>query len=355
MQYKVPFVDYGKQYLEELKPYLDYAFHKVMSAGDLILRKDVEVFEKRLAKFVGTKYAVGVGNGTDALMLSLKAAGIKSGDEVITSAHTFFATLEAIVNNGAKPVLIDTDLDDLLLKEEDIESKITPNTKAILPVHLAGNVCNMDLIMNIALKHNLIVIEDACQGLGAVKNPRGLAQCWSFFPAKILGSYGDAGAITTNDEEVYKKVRALRNHNMVKEKGSMLFYGTGFNSRLDNLQAAFLNIKLDFIKKHLKRRNKIARIYDTGLAGVGDIKTPNQRETYQDYIILTQKRDELCEYLKKQGIETLKDEYVFPPEYEIPENTKVVGQTALRLPIAPILNNSQINYVVKKIREFSSR
>ena len=208
MSYKIPFVNYPLQY-RNLEEEISKAIKDVLNRGDLILRKDVEEFEKNLASFLGVKYAVGVNSCTDAMILSLKAAGIKEEDEVITVSHTFFATIEAIVHCGAKPILIDVN-EDFLMDADKIEKAITPKTRAIMPVHLNGRVCGMDKIMEIAEKNNLIIIEDAAQALGAMfENKKagsfGLAGCFSFYPAKLLGAFGDAGAVVTNDETIFER------------------------------------------------------------------------------------------------------------------------------------------------------
>src|SRR3989344_4486177 len=262
---KVPFVNYKLQY-QNLKPEIDKTLQDVLERGDLILRSDVEEFEKSLADFLGVKYAVGVNSGTDALIFSLKAAGVKSGDEVITVSHTFFATIEAIVHNGARPVLVEV-LEDYLMDTDKIEAAITPKTKAILPVHLNGRVCDMEKIMIIAKKHNLAVIEDAAQALGAkfqgkMAGSFGKAGCFSFYPAKILGALGDAGAVTTNDEEVAKKIRLYRNHGQIKnQEGEVEMTDYGWTSRLHNLQAAVLNVKFKYLPQWIERRKEIAKLY----------------------------------------------------------------------------------------------
>jgi len=212
---KVSFVNYRVQY-KELKKEINKATQRVLSRGDLILRKDVEIFEKKLADFVGVKYAVGLNSGTDALFLSLKAAGIGKGDEVITVSHTFVASITVIVQAGAKPILVDVG-NDFLMDAEKIEKVITKRTKAIIPVYLNGRMCDMERIMAIARKNELIVIEDAAQALGAsFKNKKagsfGLTGCFSFYPAKILGCFGDGGAVTTNNSKIAEKIRLFRDH-----------------------------------------------------------------------------------------------------------------------------------------------
>lgn len=328
----IKFLDFTKLYKGIRKEVLK-EIDRVLTAGDLILRRDVEIFEKKLAKFVGTKYAIGVNSGTDALFLSLKAAGIKEGDEVITSNYTFIATHEAIVNCGAKLVLVDFN-DEYLIDENKIEEKITEKTKAIIPVHIAGAVANMDKIMEIAQKYNLIVIEDACQALGVKGLGRGLTTCFSHYPAKILGAFGDAGSVCTNNKEIADKIKSLRNH-----CGGVDY---GYNSRLDNIQAAILNVKFKYLKGWLKRRKEIARMYDKGLKDIQGIKLPVKRNCYQDYIITAEKRDDLKDFLAKKGIETLIGKY----------NLSSKQGNDLRLPCNPEIVNKEIAEIIKQIKEW---
>ena len=232
MAYKVPFVDYPKQY-HSIEKEIDAAIKEVLSKGDFILREQLRRFEDNLASFLGMDYAVGLNSGTDALYLSLLAAGIGHGDEVITVAHTFLATVGAIVNCGAKPVLIDV-RQDFNMDVDKVEEAITSQTKAIIPVHLNGRLCDMKKLMKIADKHNLIVIEDAAQALGATFDGKkagsfGLTGCFSFYPAKVLGAAGDGGLVATNDKEVAEKIRALRDNGRVMGKDEVVGYG--FNSR----------------------------------------------------------------------------------------------------------------------------
>jgi len=329
----IKFIDFGKFYKKIRKEILK-EIDRVLLAGDLILRKDTEIFEKQLAKFVGMKYVCGLNSGTDALFLSLKAAGIEQGDEVITSDYTFIATHEAIINCGAKLVLVDYN-DNFLIDENKIEEKITKKTKAIIPVHIAGAVCNMDKIMEIAEKYNLIVIEDACQAIGAKGLGRGLTTCFSHYPAKILGAYGDAGSVCSNDEKIIDRIKLLRNHCEGVD--------FGFNSRLDNLQAAILNVKFKYLRGWLKRRKEIARIYDKELKNIFQIKLPLKREIYQDYILSVENREELKNYLEKNGVETLIGKY----------NLSSRRGKDLRLPCNPDLTNKEIMCVCNLIKKFN--
>ncbi|MGA8849138.1 MAG: DegT/DnrJ/EryC1/StrS family aminotransferase [Dehalococcoidia bacterium] len=368
MSYRVPFVNYPLQY-RNLKKELDTAIKRVLSSGDLILRSDVEEFERNIAGFVGTQYAVGVNSCTDALILSLKAAEIGEGDEVITVSHTFFATIEAIVHCRAKPILVEVS-DDFNMDVAQLEQAITPRTKAIIPVHLNGRLCDMEQIVRIAKDNNLIVIEDAAQALGAKLNGKvagsfGLTGCFSFYPAKLLGSFGDGGVVVTNDEDVAQKVRLLRNHGQ-KSKTEIALYG--FTSRLHNIQAAVLNVKFRYLNQWINRRREIALIYENGLSGVKGIKLPPAPnadlrffDVFQNYVLRAQRRDELFEFLKEKGVETLIKDPVPNhlhkglglQHFHLPF-TELLAREVISLPMFPELSNEQVNYVIACVREFYS-
>lgn len=366
MGYQVPFVNYSFQY-QNLKKEIDKALEDVLLRGDLILRKDVAEFEKNLTSFLGVKYAVGVNSGTDALIFALKAAGIGPGDEVITVSHTFFASIESIHHCEAIPILIEVG-EDFNMDIEKVEEVITPKTKAVMPVHLNGRVCNMEKLMEIAQKHNLLVVEDAAQALGAkfkgkMAGSFGIAGCFSFYPAKLLGALGDAGAVITNDEEVAEKIRLFRDHGQ-KTKSEITCYG--WTSRLDNLQAAILNVKFKYLPEWIKRRREIATEYNEGLSGISEIKlppSPNSDERhfdiYQNYVLKVQKRDELAAFLKEKGVETLiKDPipvHCHPGlsllHFHLPY-TEQLAKEVISLPIYPELTEGQIKYVIDCVRNF---
>ncbi len=365
MIYKVPFVEPTKNY-RMIKNEIDAAFFEVLSKGDLIMRGQLKQFEENLAKFVGTKYAVGLNSGYDALHISMLAAGVKNGDEVIVPAHTFVATASAVVNAGGTPVLVDVGKD-YNIDVTKIEEAITPKTKAIIPVHLNGRVSDMGAIMTIADKYNLVVVEDACQSLGGTFNGKrggafGMAGCWSFYPFKILGGYGDGGAITTNDSRVAKMARLLRYNGEDRETGE--YYYHGFTCLLDNLQAAFLDIKLRHLPDWIKRRRKIAALYKEGLEDIEELKlphfdTPGFEDVYQNYVIRTSKRDELANYLKKNGVEILihwpKPYYSYKAlelkDRGFPE-TEAICREVLSLPMNVEINDKQVEYVIKTVRSF---
>jgi dTDP-4-amino-4,6-dideoxygalactose transaminase len=366
MKYKVPFVVYSQQY-ENLKKQIDKALKRVLAGGDLILRKDVEDFEKNLAGFVGTKYAVGLNSGTDAIFLSLKAAGIGPGDEVITVSHTFVASIAAIVQTGAKPILVDV-ADDFLMDMDKVKKAITKRTRAIVPVHLNGRMCQMDRLMKMAKKHKLIVIEDTAQALGARYKNRtagswGLTGAFSFYPAKILGCFGDAGAVTTNNAKIAENLRLLRDHGQRTKTKIVLF---GWNSRLDNLQAALLNVKFRHLANWIKKRRRLAEIYNRGLTGVYGIKLPpspgsDKRyfDVYQNFVLRASKRDELANFLKEKGVEILiKDrvanhlqEGLGLSHLKLPYTEKLAKEV-ISLPMYPELTREQIQYVINCVRKF---
>lgn len=366
MDYKVPFVDYKIQY-QNLKNEIDNTMQDVLSRGDLLMRQDVEDFEKNLASFLGLKYAVSLNSGTDALIFSLKAAGIGPGDEVITVSHTFVASIASIVHVGATPILVDVK-EDFLMDIDKVEGLITDKTKAILPVHLNGRMCQVDKLMEVAQKHNLVVIEDAAQALGAKFNGKmagtfGKAAAFSFYPAKVLGTPGDGGAVATNDDAIAETCRLLRDHGQ-KTKTDVVCYG--FTSRLDNLQAAVLNVKFKHLPSWLERRREIAGIYHKGLFGVSGIKLPPAPDSdpkyfdiYQNYVITAQKRDELAVFLKEKGVETLiKDPIAVHhhqnlglSHFSLPY-TEQLAKEVISLPMYPELAAGQIEYVINCVQEF---
>lgn len=369
MSYKVPFVNVPKHY-QNLKEEIMKTIDDVLSRGDLILRKDVEDFEKSIASFIGAKYAIGLNSGTDAIFLPLKAAGIGPGDEVITVSHTFVASIAVIVNCGAKPVLIDVK-EDFEMDMDKLEAAITPKTKAIIPVHLNGRMCDMEKLMAIAQKHNLIVIEDAAQAMGAKFDNKmagsfGLAGAFSLYPFKVLGCFGDGGIMTTDNENIAEKVRLFRDHGQ-KTKTEIVCFG--FNSRLDNLQAAFLNIKFKYLLQWIQRRREIARLYQEGLTGVFQIKLPSAPDsdaryfdTYQNYVLKAENRDELFSFLKEKGVETLikdpvanhKQPGLGLSHFSLPY-TEELAKKVISLPMYPELADDEIQYVIQCVKEFYSK
>jgi len=365
MAYKVKFVDPAKNY-KMIKKEIDAAYREVMSKGDLILRGQLKRFEENLASFIKTKYAAGVNSGYDALHISMICAGIKQGDEVIVPAHTFVATASAVVNAGGTPVLVDAGKD-YNIDVNKIEEAITEKTKAIIPVHLNGHMCDMDTIMSIAKKYNLIVVEDACQSLGATfcgkkAGSFGLTGCWSFYPFKILGGYGDGGAITTDSPKLERKARLLRYNGEDKATGEYFYHG--FTCVLDNLQAAFLDVKLRHLPDWIKRRKKIAEFYKKGLKDIKELQLPHFDDkrfddVFQNYVIRTSKRDELYDYLKKNGVEILihwRIPYYCYKDLKLKDRgfpeTESISREVLSLPMNVEITDKQVEYVIKTIRDF---
>jgi len=366
MNFKVPFVNYPLQY-HNLEKEIDAAIKSVLNRGDLILRSDVEEFEKSLAQFLGVKHFLSLNSGTDALIFGLKAAGIGPGDEVITVSHTFVASISSIVHCGAKPILVEVGKD-FEMDIEKVEAAITPKTKAVLAVHLNGRMCDMDMLMELVKRHNLILIEDAAQALGAKYNDKmagtfGLAGCFSFYPAKILGAAGDGGGICTDDDNLNEKIRLFRDHGQ-KTKTEILCYG--WTARLDNLQAAILNVKLKYLPDWLKRRREIASIYQKGLEGVlgielppGPDSDPKRFDVFQNYVLKAERRDELFSFLKEKGIETLiKDPIAVHhhvglglSSFNLPF-TEELAKKVISLPIYPELTNDQADYVISCVKDF---
>lgn len=364
MNWTVPYLNIPKQYID-IKESLDNEFHRIMSSGSFILRDDVTKFEKNLSNYLNIKHIIGVNSGTDALYLSMGAIGFDDGDEVITVAHTFVATIASIIYAGAKPVLVDIG-DDYNMDSNSIESAINDRTKAILPVHLNGRVCNMTEITRIAKKYGLLIIEDSAQALGAKYNNLhagsfGIAGTWSCHPMKTLGCAGDGGFIGTNDDNLAEKLRYLRDHGQ-KTKTDLESFG--YNSRLDNLQAAILNIKFKQLNNWILKRREIASVYTSELDGL-PIKLPpfsendDYYDSYNSYVIMVEERDKLYNYLREKGIEVFI--HISKPLYHhkklelstgILERNEKICKRILSLPIYPELDEKQLNYVINHIKNF---
>jgi len=361
---EVPFVNLGLQY-QILRDQILSKFDEISKKGDYILGSELEKFEKEFANFCGTKYAIGVGSGSDALSFSMIALGIGKGDEVILPGNSFIATAWTIVNVGAKPVFVDV-LDDYNIDPQMIKKAITKKTKAIIPVHLTGRIADMDQIIQIANENNLYVIEDAAQAVGASLNNKksgsfGITGCFSLHPLKNLHIQGDGGIITTNDTTIYFFVKKLRNHGL-KNRDECEFWG--YNSRLDNIQAAIARIKLQYIDKWNKRFIEIANIYSKELQKVCLVPTEDSKKVsiYNRYVIQHPSRDKLIDYLKKNNIET-RINYPIPlhlqsaaknlgyKKGDLP-NVETQSKLILSLPIYPEIKNNQIYYVIKNIKLF---
>ena len=365
MAYRVPFVDPAKNY-GMIKDEIDAAYREVMSKGDLVMRGQLSSFEKNFADFVGTRYAVGLNSGYHALLLSLIIAGVKRGDEVIVPAHTFVATASAVVNAGGTPVLVDVG-PDYNIDVGKIEEAITGNTKVIIPVHLNGRMSRMDTILGLAERYGLYVIEDACQALGAGFDGMragsvGLTGCWSFYPFKMLGGYGDGGAITTNDPETARKAALMRYNGEDRETGEYHYHG--ITCLLDNLQAAFLDVKLRHIPEWIEKRREIAEKYRKGLREIDGITLPHFEDeryydVYQNYVVRTGRREELVTYLENKGVEVLvhwrkpyyRHEALGLDGGDFPE-TESISNEVLSLPMNVEIDNGQIEHVIRCVRDF---
>lgn len=377
MTMKVKFVEPAKVY-RMIKDELDAAYFEVMDKGDLIDRGQLKSFETNLAAFVGTKYAVGLNSGYDALHMSLRAAGIGTGDEVIVPAQTFVATASAVVNVGAKPVLVDVGKD-FNIDCDKIAAAITPRTRAIIPVHLSGYMADMVQVMEIAAKNGLVVVEDACQSLGASMEGKataapnangskqmagswGLTGCWSFYPFKILGGYGDGGAITTNDPEVALFATRMRYNGEDRDTGE--YHGHGFTCLLDNLQAAFLDVKLRHLPRWIIRRKEIAARYREALSDIPDLLLPHYHDprrdhVYQNYTVRSKQGNAFSEFMKANGVEVLTQ--FRKPYYRhkalkledrgFPE-TEFLSREVCSLPMNVEIADEEVDYVIEVVRSF---
>jgi len=365
---KVRFVDPGRLY-QMIQSEIDQAYSEVMTQGDLIDRGQLKDFEDHLAAFVGAKYAVGFNSGYDALHMSLRAAGIGPGDEVIVPAHTFVATCSAVVNVGATPVLVDV-TDDFNIDVTKIESAISSRTRGIIPVHLSGWMADMPTVLDIAKQHNLVVVEDACQSLGSSINGRragawGLTGCWSFYPFKILGGYGDGGALTTDDEQVALFARRMRFNGEDRETGE--YHGHGFTCLLDNLQAAFLDVKLRHLPSWTVRRKAIAERYRVALSDIPDLMLPHYsrlgfEHVYQNYTLRAKQGNDFSEHMKDNGVEVLtqfRKPYYRHDRLKLVDRgfptTEAISREVCSLPMSVELGDDEVEYVIQVARAFYSK
>lgn len=367
---KVPYLNLSKTNIKSLSE-LKKAFLRVIKSGRLVLGEEVENFENEYSKFSQVKYTVGVASGLDALILSLLALGIKNGDEVIVPSNTYIATLIAVSRVGARPILVEPKITTYNIDPDTIENAITKNTKAIIPVHLFGQACEMDRITEIAEIHKLNIVEDNAQSHGASFGNKftgsfGLINATSFYPGKNLGALGDGGAITTDSKRLDTYIRILRNYGSREKYINDVI---GYNSRLDELQAAFLRTKLNNLKENNNRRIKIALTYIQHLKNIGDLILPatvkNSTHIYHVFTVRTKKRDELQSYLYSNGIQTL-IHYPIPPhlqkayrdleykrgDFPIAEE---LANTSLSLPISPWITQSEVTHVIDVIRKFFKR
>lgn len=363
---KINFVELGKDN-EDIKEELLKAIEGVLVSGKFILGEETKKFEENFAGITGTKYAIGVNSGTDALFLSMGALGIGKGDEVIVPANSFIASATSIALTGAIPVFIDIK-ENYLIDEEKIGELVTGKTKAVMPVHLTGRPCNMEKIADIAEKHNLHVIEDCAQAVVAKWGNKPVGSfgigCFSLHPLKNLSACGDGGVITTNDEKLYDKLIQLRNIGLKNRNEADIL---GYNSRLDSLQAAILNAKLRHLDDISKKRRKNSSLYcqilkEKKIRGVKYIPTDMKKEfaVYHTFIIQAEKRDALMEYLKTSGIETA-IHYPIPIHKQkcfgylkakrLP-NVEMQAKMILSLPIHPHLSEENIRFICDKIEKF---
>lgn len=350
----------------EIKNEMQEVFTEIYNKGWYVLGEEVLGFEREFAQYCEAKYCIGVGNGLDALMLIIKALDISAGDEVIVPSNTFIATALAVSYCGATPVFVEPDPNTYNITAQKIEEKITKKTKAIIPVHLYGQPANMEEIVELSIKYNIKIIEDAAQAHGARYNgcrvgTFGIAAAFSFYPGKNLGALGDGGAITTNDEELALKLKALRNYGSNKK---YFHQYKGVNSRLDEMQAAFLRIKLKKLDSWNEMRRKTANNYLKLLSNSGvslPIVNNLVEHVWHLFVIRTSKRDELKNYLEKYGIETLIHYPVPLPMQEAYVDlnctsqfvdSKKMAEEILSLPMWIGLNDSDVEYVCEKINEF---
>lgn len=364
---QIPLVDLKIQY-KNLKTEIDKAIFTIIEDATFIGGKAVQEFELQFAKLYGVNHCIPVGNGTDAIYIVLKNLGIKKGDEVITTANSWISSSETISQVGAKPIFVDVHPDYYTLDESKLEAAITPRTKAIIPVHIQGQVCDMTTISELAKKYNLYIIEDCAQSHFSEYEGRrvgtiGTASTFSFFPGKNLGAYGDAGAILVQEETLAQRFKMFARHGALKKHRHEI---EGINSRLDTIQAAVLNVKLDYILEWTEMRIQNASLYNKYLEGIGDIICPkirpNTKHTFHLYVIRTQQREALATFLKKNGIETAVHYPTALPNLQAykylkhkPSDFPIASEyqnTMLSLPMYPELTENQIIYIADCIKTF---
>jgi dTDP-4-amino-4,6-dideoxygalactose transaminase len=366
---KIPFVDLKAQY-NDLKEKIDKAIFKVVNECSFIQGSDVFAFEEEFAQFIGAKYAMSVGNGTDAIELALIGLGVNRGDEIITVPNTYIATCEGIAAAGAKPVFVDIDPKTYNIDPSKLESKINNKTEGIIAVHLYGQPAPMDEILQIANDHGLFVLEDSCQAHGATYKSQnagsiGDAAAFSFYPSMNLGCYGDGGMITTNNVKVAHRIKLLKDHGQKKKNVHDI---VGYNSRLDTIQSAILRVKLNYLESWNEKRRAAALIYDELLRKI-DIEppfvSPDVTHVYHLYVIQIEKRDELVEFLEKNGVSCgihypypihTQKAFRFMRKYKgrYPVTEEVVSKI-ISLPMFPEITEEQIRYTVDLIEKFKTK
>lgn len=365
---KVPFYDIKAQY-SELKEQLDAAVLDVLSSGAYVMGKNHNALEQELAGYHGCRFGVAVNSGTDALRILLDSAEIGPGDEVITTAFTFVATAEVILQVGATPVFVDIERKTYQIDPEKIESAITPRTRAIMPIHLYGQLCDVDAIGAIARRHGLKVIEDAAQALGSHKDGVyagnfGVGAGFSFYVTKNLGAAGDGGLIVTNDDQIAENARSYRIHGMGRER--YYYDHVGYTSRMSEIQAAILRVKLTKLESWNSRRTELARIYFDALRDSEVVlpeTLPGNNNTWHQFSIRSKRRDELQAHLKERGVDSM-IYYPVPLHFHSPYKhlangpgslpvTELVSNEILSLPIHQHLSEEQVWHAAESVREFS--
>lgn len=362
----IPFFPYADLFKRD-EAALSEVMLDVCRRGAYILQKECRDFDANLAKFMGVKHAFGVANGTDAIIIGLKAVGIGPGDEVILPSHTYIATAASVHLVGATPVLAEC-VPDHMLDAADVEKRITTRTKAIMPVQINGRTCDMDALQAVADKHGLMIVEDAAQGLGSKFKGRcagtfGKFGTISFYPAKLLGCFGDGGAIVTNDDDVAAQIALLKDHGR-NEEGRVVAWG--YNSRLDNMQAAVLDYKLKSFDKDIARRRAVAARYQAGLGDLVELTLPpapdadgRHFDVYQNYELEADRRDELRAYLDSRGIKTI-IQWAGTPVHqfkelgftvELPKTDKFFTRFVM-LPMNVVITDEEVDYIVSTIRGF---
>ena len=367
---EIPLVDLKAQYAT-IRDEVRRAIDEVLESMQLTIGPNVKAFDQEFASYIGTKHSIGVGSGTDALQLAIRACGVSSGDEVITVSHTFFATVEAILYANARPILVEVDEKSMLMDPAAVAAAITPRTKAIIPVHLYGRTVDLKPIRQLAQDRNITIIEDAAQAHGALLDDGkkagtgGRVNCFSFYCSKNLGAYGEAGSITTNDDRLAEELRALREHGQ-----STRYYHPviGYNARLDEIQAAILRIKLRRLDEWNERRRALARMYDERLKGTGvitpEIPADIRRHVFYTYTIRVSggKRDDLRKYLGERGIGT---QIHYPVPIHLQQSAEFLGyrkgdmpitervaSEVLSLPMYAELTDEQLERVADAVRAF---
>jgi dTDP-4-amino-4,6-dideoxygalactose transaminase len=368
VQTRVPFLDLKAQYLP-ISGEVQDAIHAVLQSGHYVGGEWVEKFEEDFSAFVGSRHTVAVGNGTDALELALKAAGVAPGHEVIVPANSFFATAEAVSNIGATPVFVDADPATFHLDNSQIERAITARTRAIIPVHLYGRAADLTEIERLAAAHHLQIIEDACQAHGVAYNGEpvggsGRLACFSFYPGKNLGAYGDGGAITTNDAAMAKKLRILRDHGSPAKYEHVV---VARNSRLDAMQAAILSVKLRYLKEWNAQRVRHANALARGLEGqeiIPPVIPPDGEHNFHLFVVRSKKRDQLRTFLRDRGVDsgihypvplhlTTAYQNLGCPSHGAFPVAESLAKEILSLPMYPELSSEQIDHLLSTLQEFS--